>query len=90
MKWIPDWFWKLLGKKVASDLHLEDKMDDTKKWYQSKGVWAGLVTILTGILAFADQYFGTHITTSPYYATAITFLGAMGLYSRVTADTKIG
>lgn len=62
----------------------------SKPWYQSKTIWSDIVTILLALLGFADKYF-THgvIVSSPFYAMALTFLGAMGIYSRSTATTTI-
>lgn len=87
---MPKWIASLIGKYVGKKLKLEDgPMDGTKKWYTSKGIWTGIVTIIIGILTFVDQNFNTSITTSPVYATIITILGAIGLYSRKTADKTI-
>jgi hypothetical protein len=67
-------------------------MDSTKKWFQSKGVWTGIVTFLIGAYslvgtALAPQ-FGWHLPAIPEWV--LTLLGTIGVYSRVTADTKIG
>lgn len=61
-------------------------MDDTKPWYKSKGVWTGIATGLMGIyLSLAAQH---HWPAVPEWIFVI--LGTLGIYSRVTADTKIG
>jgi len=31
-------------------------MQNTKKWYQSKGVWIGILTALTGIIGVAQEF----------------------------------
>lgn len=63
----------------------------TKPWYTSKTIWSDIVTVGLAGLGIADKYV-THgqITGSPFYGMALTFLGAMGIYGRVNADTKIG
>lgn len=85
---LPDFIYRFIGRRIADRLDLKEvkDMDDTKKWYQSKGVIAGIVTGLMGIyLTLAPQL---HWPVVPEWIFSI--LGAMGVYSRVTADTKIG
>jgi hypothetical protein len=80
-------FAKIAGKFAAKKLDLQgdEKMDESKKWYQSKGVWTGVVTALLG----------AYVTLAPVFKLPaipewiFTFLGAMGIYSRISADTKI-
>jgi hypothetical protein len=77
---------KLAGKFISSKIKLEDKMDDTKKWYLSKGVWTGIVTALMGLyLSLAPQL---HLPAVPEWIFAL--LGAVGVYTRVSANAKIG
>lgn len=60
-------------------------MDDSKKWYLSKGVWAGVVTAVIGLyLTLAQQF---HLPAIPEWI--FTILGALGIYSRVTATAKV-
>lgn len=61
-------------------------MDSTKKWYQSKGVWTGVVTGLMGIYLAVAPAAG--FPAVPEWIFAI--LGGMGIYTRVVADSKIG
>lgn len=61
-------------------------MNETKPWYQSKGVWTGVVTVLLAAYGAAASQFGLPNTPEWIYV----LLGAAGLYSRVTANTKIG
>lgn len=63
--------------------------DTTKKWYLSKGVWAGIITALIGAGTAIAQLFGLDLNSNAIFGLIITILGALGLYSRVTADTKI-
>lgn len=90
--WLPDWMLKIIGKQIAKKLKLEDGKMETKKWYVSKGVWTGILTVLIGgyettRVAVAPQ-FGWNIPAIPPFV--YTLLGAMGVYTRVTAETKIG
>ena len=61
----------------------------TKAWYQSKGVWAGIITVFLGAAAGIAKQFGVDLAALPWYPILIGILGALGLYSRVTADTTI-
>jgi hypothetical protein len=57
----------------------------TKAWYLSKGIWTGIVTALLGAyLSLAPQFGWPQI---PEFVFAI--LGALGIYTRATADSKI-
>lgn len=62
----------------------------TKPWYQSKTIWSDIATIILAVVGFVDKYY-THgvIVASPFYSMALTFLGAMGIYSRSTSTTTI-
>lgn len=78
---------KLAGKWAAKKLGLEEagKMDDTKKWYLSKGIWTGVVTGLLGIyVSLVPQL---HLPAVPEWIFAL--LGALGVYSRATATTTV-
>ena len=83
---------RFIGKKVAKKLKLkEGPMDDKKKWYQSKGVWTGLVTIAVGLYQGVDSslapQLGFDLPEIP--SIVFTLLGAMGIYSRAVAKTKL-
>jgi hypothetical protein len=86
--WIPDFILKFFGHKVADKLDLQEdaKMDETKKWYQSKTIWAGIAAVLLSAYGTAAVKFGLPAVPEWVY----TLLGAIGIYSRVTADAKIG
>jgi len=58
----------------------------TKKWWESKNVWTGIVTVLIAAYSTAAGQFGLPVI--PEYVFAI--LGAFGIYTRVTATAKIG
>lgn len=86
MNWLPDWVLKILGHKIADKLDLqEDSNMETKPWYQSKNIWAGVVTALIGVyLSLAPQF---HWPAIPEWI--FTILGAIGIYTRATATTTI-
>lgn len=76
---------KIAGKWIAKKADLQEGPMETKKWYQSKGVWTGVVTVLLAAYgAAAPQFNLPHIPEWVF-----TLLGAAGIYSRVTADAKI-
>lgn len=86
--WIPDFVVKMFGRNVAAKLNLQEGAMPTKPWYQSKTIWSDVVTILLAILGFVDKtWTGGHIVSSPFYSMALTFLGAMGIYTRANATT---
>lgn len=60
-------------------------MDGTKKWYASKGVWAGIVTGLLGIYATLVPV----VPLPPIPEWLFVILGAMGVYTRVMATKEI-
>lgn len=78
-------FARLAGKFAAREIGLEDKMD-TKSWWKSKGVWTGIVTGLLGIYMTLQPQLGLPVIPDWVFA----LLGGLGIYTRVTAETKIG
>ena len=85
--WVPDFILKIIGHKIADKLDLQEgKMPETKPWYQSKTIWAGIVAGLLGIYNSIAMAKGL----PPCPEWVYTILGAIGIYSRATADTKIG
>lgn len=64
---------------------------DSKKWYLSKGVWNGIVTFLIASYEVFGQtvapQFGITIPAIP--SLVFVILGALGIYSRVSAKTVI-
>lgn len=79
-------FAKLAGKFAAKKLGLEDKPMDTKSWWKSKGIWTGIVTGILGIYMTLQPQLS--LPAIPEWVFAL--LGGLGIYTRVTADTKIG
>lgn len=82
---------KFIGKKIAKELDLKEGPVENKKWYASKGVWTGIVTILVA------GYESARATLAPAMGWQLpeippitfTLLGAMGVYSRAVAKSKI-
>lgn len=60
-------------------------MDDTKPWYQSKTVIAGILAGVIGI--YNTISVAKHLPPIPEWV--FTILGAIGVYGRVTAKTEI-
>lgn len=85
--WIPDFVLKLAGKKIAKTLNLQEKPVDNKKWYQSKTVWGGVVTVLSGAYELVRANLAPQLPPIP--AWLFTILGAIGVYGRVTASSTI-
>lgn len=59
------------------------------KWYKSKGVWTGIVTIGLGSIPFVDSSFHTHITSTPGYNLAILIAGGFGIHFRMGTNRLI-
>lgn len=62
---------------------------DSKKWYQSKGIWTGVITALIGAGTAIAQLLGVDLNSNALFGVIISVLGALGLYARATADTTI-
>lgn len=75
------------SKKIFKEGEME-----TKKWYQSKGIWTGVVTVVMAVydvlVPLVPIYFGITLPIIPEWVFVL--LGAFGIYSRKTASTKIG
>ncbi len=64
-------------------------MEETKKWYQSKAVWAGIVAVVTVTLNAILQQFGPNPIIQLILNIITGVAGAFGIYGRVVADKKI-
>jgi hypothetical protein len=82
---------KMAGKYMGVRLALlEDEEMPTKPWYKSKTMWSDVATIALALVGFVDKYkYAGAISASPWYSTALTFLGGLGIYGRATADTTL-
>lgn len=58
---------------------------ESKKWYLSKTVWAGVVAVLIAAYNSASVQFGLPIIPDFVYG----ILGALGIYGRTTATTVV-
>ena len=89
---IPQFVWKIVGKIASKKLGLkEGPMTENKKWYRSKGVWTGIVIVVLGLYEGVDANIGPAIgfNLPAIPAFLFTVLGALGIYGRATAKTKI-
>ena len=59
--------------------------DETKKWWLSKTIWAGVVAVILAAYSTAAIQFG--LPAMPEWVFAI--LGAFGVYGRATATTVL-
>ena len=59
-----------------------------KAWFKSKGVWAGVLTVVFGVYAVIQGQFNLPDITS-FLPFIFALLGAFGIYGRVQADGKI-
>lgn len=81
---------KYLKKKIG--IVSEGKMTDKKKWWQSKTILTALVVVLVSVYEMVDLQLGPvigfNLPDIPVWV--FTILGALGIYSRSVAKTKIG
>ena len=89
MKKILAWF---VGKILKAKLFKGGiTMEGTKKWYNSKNVWTGIVTVLIGLYGLIQvslaPILGITLPVIPEWIFAL--LGALGIYTRVTATKQI-
>jgi len=62
---------------------------NTKPWYLSKTVWAGIITALVGAAQTIGLQFGVNILDNHMVSLALTIMGALGVYGRVSSTTTI-
>lgn len=62
----------------------------TKKWYQSKTIWANIIVVVVATLTAIDAQFGTNIMNSPITQAILAVAGAFGIYGRAKANKPIG
>lgn len=83
---------KMAGKKFAKAIDLKEGAEmDTKKWWKSKSIWTGVVTVLIATYETAQKslapQFGYQMPEIP--PVVYVFLGATGIYTRAIASTKV-
>lgn len=80
---LPLWIYRLMGKKVAKKLNLEeennmaDPVTDPKPWYQSKAKLAAIVTAIVACIQPVSTALG-HPYQVPLWV--IEFLMGLGIY----------
>lgn len=92
-QWIKTLFVKKAVAEIEKKLDLkEGPMEQGKPWYKSKGVLSGIVTVLLGTYEVAKvslaPQLGWNFPEIP--PIVFTLLGALGIYSRITADKIVG
>lgn len=65
--------------------------DASKVWYKSRGMWAGILTIVSGLYALVQANFAQfHLPQiAQFYPFILTALGALGIFGRVNAQGGI-
>lgn len=70
---------------------MAEEMEGSKKWYKSKALWTGVITVLLGLYTGIDEYVapqaGFDLPTIPEFVFVL--LGAMGIYTRATATKTL-
>ena len=65
---------------------------ETKPFYLSKTVWATFITLVVGIYEVVVKTFpqlNLPGIDSPLIGSVLVFLGGLGLYGRITANTVV-
>lgn len=62
---------------------------DTKKWYLSKTIWAGIVTALVGAAQTISLQFGVDLLANPIASVILSILGVLGVYGRAKSSSTI-
>ena len=89
MNFIKSWIINLVGSKVGLKSDTEATMD-TKKWWTSKTILSSILVVVIGGLQVYDKIAGTNIMGAELTGSILAILGALGIYGRSSADTKIG
>lgn len=64
-------------------------MSGSKKWYQSKTIWSGVVAVITATINAILQQFGPNPTLQLILNIITGVAGAFGVYGRVVAKEEI-
>lgn len=82
---------KMAGKRIAKELKLEENMDSEKKWYKSKTVLSAIVAVLIAVYNSVGESLAPVVgwTLPPIPDWVFAFLGALGVYGRVSASATI-
>ena len=81
---------KIAGKFIANKIQLEDGPVETKKWWKSKTIWAGVYVILRTAYDNTRELLYPGLPAIPPIVDTIvgTIAGAQVLRSRVSAPTN--
>jgi hypothetical protein len=63
-------------------------MNDKKPWWQSKTIWAAVLTALLGAYGQIDASLNDQLPNIPDWVFVV--LAAFGLYGRVVATKQVG
>jgi len=84
-KWI---FENIVLPKITKEVK---KFMENKKWYESKTIWSGIISIVIAIYntvqPLLSQFFGINLPVIPDWI--YTVLGSLGIYGRITANKEI-
>lgn len=85
---LPLWMYRLIGKRIAKILKWGENMGDSsmKSKWQSKTVWAAIITAILGGIQPVSAALG-HPIAVPLWI--IEVLAGLGLYSLRTAKTDV-
>lgn len=61
----------------------------TKRWWESKTIWANIVSITVVVLKAADEAFGTKLMSTPVVVFLLALANAFSIYGRVSAEKII-
>lgn len=86
--------YRMIGKKIAKKLDLKEGNveADKKPWYKSKTVLSGAVAVIVAVYNGAREPLGANFGVSlpPIPEWVFGILGGIGIYGRVTANSKVG
>ena len=84
---LPNWVYRLAGKKIAKKIGLEDSMSKEtnagtvapKPWYLSKAKLAAIVTVVVSAVGPISTAFGKPITIPAWVIEVLIGLGIYGI-----------
>lgn len=90
---LPLWVYRLVGRRVAKVLKLEEKMGDqievvNKPWYKSKAKWAGILAGLFAAVQPISTAFGHPIQIPLWVYELLAGLGIYGVRDAIKPVEK--
>jgi hypothetical protein len=67
----------------------ETKMNETKKWYESKAVWGALIAVVASILSTNGVILPKDQTVEVIMQIVAAVGGVVALWGRIKADKRI-